>query len=677
MSIQSKKKLPVKSEDFYKLKEVHDAQISPDGKHVAYTYQEVDKFSNRYAKSIWIVRTDKGKPRKFTAPSAKNDFSPKWSPDGKKVAFLSNRTGNVQLWTINLDGGEAECCSDLVNGIEGFSWSMDGKFIALVSPMNSMESEEFINPRKKRIPVDELSLKHKKELAEKEEESKIDPRVINRVLYKEGTIYRDDKRNHIFVRTMKTGKIRKITQNDMDYGIPSWSPNNQYLYSFANFTGDEDNNMNTDIVQIEVASGAEITITNDENANTAPQVTEDGKWCMFMSVPAERASSCNTSIKAIELGKSDPGPCQDLTEGLDREVQQFYVVDDSRTVYYTVADRGSINVFKFDMNSGKKQHITDEKQIIEEFHVNKSGSGFTYIVSRPDVNLDIFCVDLKSNKIKRLTDINRGFMARKFISIPEEISWKADDGLELQGWIMKPENFSKNKKYPLIVEIHGGPHVMWGYSFWFEFQIMVSKGYVVFFSNPRGSDGYGKKFKQKIFLNWGVEDSRDILSGVEYVINQGFIDREQLFVTGGSYGGFMTAWIIGHDNRFKAAVAQRGVYNLTSFYGCSDAFIIVEWEFDTFPWDNPELLWKHSPLAYVTSIDTPLLIIHSDLDYRAPINNAEELFVALKKLKKEVQFIRYPREGHELSRSGEPKHRVDRLNRIVDWFDPHLIKNHE
>jgi dipeptidyl aminopeptidase/acylaminoacyl peptidase len=266
----------------------------------------------------------------------------------------------------------------------------------------------------------------------------------------------------------------------------------------------------------------------------------------------------------------------------------------------------------------------------------------------------------------------------KLVMPVEGIWYPAPDGVEIQGWLIKPPNFDPDKTYPLVVEIHGGPHAMWGpstKSMWHEWQALAARGYVVFYCNPRGSHGYGYAFADAIHGHWGDADMPDILAGVDYVTSLGFIDSARMAVTGGSYGGFMTSWIIGHDQRFAAAVSQRGVYHLSAFFGYTDVPELIEGEFDGRPWESYEQLWQHSPLAYVEQIRTPLMIIHSEQDFRVPIPEAENLFLALRWLKREVEFVRYPREGHELSRSGEPRHRVDRLNRIIDWFDKNCQPN--
>ena len=297
--------------------------------------------------------------------------------------------------------------------------------------------------------------------------------------------------------------------------------------------------------------------------------------------------------------------------------------------------------------------------------------GLAYVVSAPDIPADLYVAGPEGEDERRCTEINAAFLSERWLSTPQEVRYTRPDGTQIQGWVMHPPGFSPQAQYPLAVEIHGGPHAMWGNTFWHEFQVIAGRGYVVFFCNPRGSDGYGQAFRDASHARWGEADAGDILAGVTGLVKQGIIDEDRMAITGGSYGGYMTAWIIGHDKRFAAAVSQRGVYELVGFYGVTDIPLFIEAEFDAAPWEDVETLWRYSPLAYAEQIETPLLILHSDLDYRVPVSSGEQLFAALKRLKREVAFVRYPREGHELSRSGEPVHRVDRIQRIVDWFDRH------
>ncbi|MGM0606636.1 MAG: alpha/beta hydrolase family protein, partial [Halobacteriota archaeon] len=272
----------------------------------------------------------------------------------------------------------------------------------------------------------------------------------------------------------------------------------------------------------------------------------------------------------------------------------------------------------------------------------------------------------------RLSALNETYLQTREVREPEELRYESDDGeVDLHGWFLTPPGFDPDEQYPLIVEIHGGPHAMWSTSgtMWHEFQTLAARGYCVFWSNPRGSTGYGEEYATAIERDWGERTMSDVLAGVDRVCDREYVDETNAFVTGGSFGGFMTGWIVGHTDVFEGAVAQRGVFDLSSFYGSTDAFKLVEYDFGTTPWEEPQFLWDQSPIGTVAEVETPTLVIHSDNDYRVPVNNGEMFYLCLKKNGVETRLVRYPREGHELSRSGEPAHVVDRIERIARWFD--------
>ncbi len=315
--------------------------------------------------------------------------------------------------------------------------------------------------------------------------------------------------------------------------------------------------------------------------------------------------------------------------------------------------------------------------MVEQFTVSECGKKITFTTSTPTDPSNLFILDLTTNKTKQLTNFNLQFVENHLLSHPTELRYKSDNGIEIQGWFYRPVNYDPNNLYPVAVEIHGGPQIMWGNSFWHEFQVLCSRGYYVFFCNPRGSAGYGTEF-QKIRGKGGYTDMPDIMNGVKALLKkEKNADPKKLCVTGGSYGGFLTGWIVTHSNIFKAAVSQRGVYDELNMFGSGDIPESVEWYHNGVPsTQNLEELWEYSPVAHSRNVTTPLLIMHSELDYRCPISQAESFFAHLRRNgNRDVQMLRFPREGHGLSRNGEPLHRVERLYRIANWFDLHISNN--
>jgi dipeptidyl aminopeptidase/acylaminoacyl peptidase len=430
----------------------------------------------------------------------------------------------------------------------------------------------------------------------------------------------------------------------------------------------EDDTTRIDILSIPFEGGELTALSDTDDGNANPRISPDGKWLAYISFSAQRLFEQRLYL---HLYSFQGGKRRNLTRMLDMDVLDYQFSNDSNFIYFLANKHGNVHIFRIPLrgNIKKAEQITQGRRQIESFDMAPGAKRILYKVNDITTPGDIFSCGLEGEDEIRLTDVNMEFFEGVALSEHREFWFTSNDGMKIQGWMIRPPDAKENDVTPMVLEIHGGPHIMWGNSFWLEFQILAARGFTVFYCNPRGSEGYGWKFKGLIYKKWGHDDFKDLMCGVDYMISKGNIDPGNLSVVGGSFGGFMTVWIIGHDKRFRAAVAQRGVYNLVSFYGCSDGMQLLDWDFGTVPWEDTWRLWKNSPIAYVKNIETPLLLIHSEADYRAGICTADELFVAMKKLRKEVVFIRYPREGHELSRSGEPDHRVDRLNRIVDWCD--------
>jgi dipeptidyl aminopeptidase/acylaminoacyl peptidase len=673
-----KNKRYITAEDLYQIKEVENPQWSPDGSQVAFVHLEMIKRLNTYRRTIWRWQADWDEPRQFTNGGLdKQDFSPRYDPKGGRLGFLSNRKEKAQVYLIRTDGGEAVAKTKAPNGVTGYSWSPDGQYIAFVSPMSEDErkaEEEGKFPLP--LPEDKFEKDIRKIEKEREEDERTDPRVFTGLPFKVGTAFTPRRYNHIYLLEVdaEDAKPRRLTDGEVDFGLPEWSPDGKTLWSWIARRPTEDRYSETDLVKIGVKDGKVERVPREEHYGFMPKPSPDGKWI-----------ACNTTLEKSPYGhlsrltvlKPDGSEWRDLNLEIDRTVgahaniYQIRWAADGNGLYLTLHDRGNSDLYYCDVKAGNFVHLIKEGEMVLEFDVNLEGE-FAYSATTPERPADLYTTGTAGEKPTRRSDFNKKFLDEVHVSKTEEIIYKAPDGKRIHGWIVKPPDFTPKEKWPLALNIHGGPHVMWSHSMpsmWIEWQLHAAHGYVVFYCNPRGSDGYGENFRNVIHDDWGEADMPDILAGVDAVVEQGYIDKKRMAITGGSYGGYMTAWIIGHDKRFTAAVSQRGVYQLLSFYGTTDIPRLIEEEFDVMAFDDPNKMWRYSPLATVGDMETPLLIIHSDNDYRAPIADAEQLFTALKRLEREVEFVRYPRDGHELSRSGEPKHRVDRLERMTAWFD--------
>lgn len=680
-------KRPFRAEDLFDLQFTEDAQISPDGKHVAFVKVTVDKIGNKYNRNIWLADLGSTPPRvrQFTF-GAKADTTPRWSPDSKTLAFTSARGGKPQIYLIALEGGEARAITALPAGASGPVWSKDGTRIAFNSSVSAEDREREDSGETEPPPNSALEAKHRDEVKEEAEKKKADPKVITRFPYRTGTEYMGDKYTHIYVMDIpaegETGKPERISDGDLSFNEYNWSVDGKYIYSAQARDPENDLYSNQDVVRLNAtgrlkpASGERkpfVRLTKPGYSHYTATPSPDGKWIAL--VRSNEKGSWGVSAELCVMKPNGSG-IQPLTTKVDRNFDSFDWTADSKYLYFTPQDNGGVGLRRLNVNTGRVENLIDGGgRMIQSFSISKAGD-IAFTACSPDEPSALFWS--KGGKTEqRLTEFNKKVLADIDLAKTEEIRYKSFDGREIQGWVLKPVGFKKGKKYPLAVNMHGGPHVMWGPAMpgmWLEWQLHAARGYAVFYCNPRGSDGYGSEFATVIQSNWGDEVMEDVLTGVEKVVDMGFVDEKRMALTGGSYAGYMTAWIVAHDHRFACAWSQRGLYSLLSFYGTSDIPHLLEHEFDIeFPQDEFEKSWRHSPLAYAKNIKTPLVIEHQENDFRCPISEAEQLYTVLKRLKREVVFIRYPREGHEMSRSGEPLHRVDRLNRMVDWFDKHCL----
>lgn len=647
---------PITIDDLYTIKLVADANIAPDASRVAYVVTTVDRESNGYRSNIWCVPlTGDREPYRLTT-GCRKDTSPRWSPDGTMLAFLSDRAGKNQVYVLPADGGEAWQVTDVPNGASDFSWSADSRSLVFVSKVDLPE----------------------------EDKPASDVRVIRDLIYKlDGEGFLDGKHRHVFIVAAESGEPRQLTNGDWDCTQPALSPDGRQLAFVSNRRPDRRDNTFADVWVQMLATGATRRVTPEDGQYGTPVWTADGRSLVYTGHPVV-APYGPTTLDDLYLHDLETDEPRSLLGALDREPGNSIIADmrygmpaqgpvvsaDGSRVLTLISDRGSVAISAASTAAAPATVVSGARDI-QSFTVATDGT-VAFVASDMQLPPEVYVV--RGDGVEeRITRTNDEFLSGIELGAVEEVTFESDPGVEVHGWLLRPSGFNSSAKYPAIVEIHGGPHGMYGTGFFHELHVLAARGYVVLYTNPRGSTGYGQDFVAGSLNDWGGADYRDVMAGVPFLESLPYIDGARLGVTGGSYGGYMTNWIIGQTDRFKAAVTQRSTSNRISSYGTSDLNVTYnDWEFQGTPYDNPEFYRERSPLTYVKNVTTPLLILHSENDLRCPITQGEELFVALRKCGKEVEFVRFPDESHNLSRTGKPAHRIERLERICGWFDRYM-----
>jgi dipeptidyl aminopeptidase/acylaminoacyl peptidase len=666
------KKRRITAQDLYDFRNISNVRISPDGNHVVYAEQRVDRKTEKKFTNLWVVEVAEGLPRQFTFGD-QTDAAPNWSPDGSQIAFLSNRKDQdapAGLFLIPLLGGEARPLSAIKGAIVDYKWSPNGKkILCAVRKLDPEQVERLENEQQKKLGV--VS------------------RHYDRLFYKlDGYGYRPHERLHLWTIDVASGKAHQITNHRVyDEFSPVWSPDSRRIAFISNHEHDPDQHPDRDDIYVMPAKGGEAErIDTPLGSKEALAFSPDGKWIAYFGRDGEGHWYRNHNLWVVPVDSSTPA--KNLLANTDFHVDSSVLNDlighepmppvwsnDGAFLYFPVLKHGSSLVMRVDVNTGELSTIIDEGGAVVSFSFDQSQENLVYQYGRMMDPSQIFIHNLTKSdgKDRQLTHQNQDLLGQIDLGKIEEIWFKGPDGNDLQGWILKPPGFDPKKKYPSIMEIHGGPLGQYGNQFMHEFYFLAAQGYVVYFCNPRGGRGYGEKHAGAIWGGWGDADYRDLMAWADFVESKPYIDRKRMGVTGGSYGGYMTVWIIGHTDRFKAAVAQRCVSNFVSMWGSSD----MNWVFqeilgDQAPFENLEKFWKHSPIAYIGNARTPTLVIHSENDLRCPIEQGEQVFVALQRLGVDSEFVRFPDEFHGLSRTGRTDRRVVRLNHMKRWFDRYL-----
>jgi dipeptidyl aminopeptidase/acylaminoacyl peptidase len=674
----SNDKRPIEIDDLYKIVKVEDPRISPDGKWIAFVRVTIDRMENGYKRSIWLVPTGGGEPRPLTRSG--KDSTPRWSPDGETLAFVSARSEKPQVYLLPLGplGGEARPLTSMPNGAVSPEWSPDGTHIAFLASSTQEERDKEDSDENDAPPKDQLEAKQREERRKEDEKKRQDPYRAWRIPYREGTSFRSERYGQIYVVAVdealegEDAKPRRLTSLDVDFQPVRWSPDGAYLYTGRQSNPENDQPFTEQVLyRIRVEDGEATALTDDSHTSFGATPSPDGKTIAFVRLPRGKIGDLE-AIPRLSIMAADGGEVTDLNLTLDRSVGDFGWTKDSSALLFTATNEGVGPLYRVSASGGAVETLHRGDFIAMAMDVGPDG-GVAATISTPTNPGELAWFEPDGSAYATRTAFNDKWLDEVIVQETHEFRFKSPSGTDIQGWYLLPVGYEEGKTYPLALNIHGGPRAMWGPgtdSMFHEWQVHAASGYVVFYCNPRGGDGYGETFQRDLHAAWGDVAMADIMAGVDALLKEGAVDEKRMAITGGSYGGYMTSWIVGHTERFVSAVTQRGVYHLSSFYGTSDIPILISSDFGVEPWENHELLWRHSPVAYAHKITTPLLIIHAENDYRVPIEQAEQLFAWVRRATDTpVELVRYPRDGHELSRSGEPAHRVSRLERMVEWFD--------
>lgn len=632
-------------------------QISPDGRRVIYTLETADRFADAFYSNLWMVSIDGKDHRPLTSGKWK-DSLPRWSPGGEKLAYVSTRAGKPQIFVRWMDTGAEAKITDLENAPSSLSWSPDGETLAFLTRVAAKPGWQITMPK---AP----------EGATWAEAPIVETRLKWRADGIGGIGQRPLGFSHLFVVPVTGGAPRQITEGDFDHGgEPGWMPDGKSIVLHAARRADADTTLyGEDIWRFPLDGGKPAQLTKVDGTETNPVVSPDGRYIAFTGFADKGFSSHNTNLYVMN---ADGSGLRQLARELDRNVLAPRWEEGSRGLLAIVEDSGRSHLYRVPLDGpaaaltkGNGRYAT-AYAASESFSVSKAGQ-VAVSYSSPNEPKDIVTFAI-GGAIKRLTAANGGLMAGRSIGKVEEIRWKSFDGQAMQGWLIYPPGFDASKKYPLILDIHGGPHAMYGVEFNHQMQIFAGRGFVVFYPNPRGSTGYGEEFGNVIHGNYPGDDYKDLMTGVDAVIAKGFIDPKKLCVTGGSGGGLLTAWTVTQTGRFAAAVSQYPVTNWITQTGSSDIGLLMMRWMKAAPWENPQQYIARSLVFFAHKVTTPTMVLTGEEDWRTPIGQSEEFYFALKARKIDSVLVRVPKEPHGI-RGAFPSHRVAKVEHILGWME--------
>lgn len=692
-------KQPVKVTDMLKIKTIGTLSLTNDGSQAAFTVLSIEPDGNKdhkYTTQIWTVPADGSvAPKQMTAKE--NASQPAWSPDGRRIAFVRAADGRAQIFILSMDGGEAIQLTKFKHGASSPRWSPDGKYILFSASiaLNDLLKDSTLNPNKElpKWPFEKPGFSDNKFLQSskakpnpdgslEEVRAYLDENAADRkatVLTKlnfqsETNISSQMSFTHLFITEAKPGSTpRAITKGFHSFGSANFSPDGKRIIFTTDIDDTEhpDRSLESQIYSVKT-DGTDLKMILGEKGKRffAPQLSPSGKWLAFAH---SRTSFVNNPKLAIIPIDGNASNITNIT--FDRAAQNLTWSVDEKYLYFSAASNGGSPLYRVDVKTKAVEQLTDFNAGIGGFAL--AGNKLVFIKTEVANPYELYTADITAKNQKRISSFNYDWVQQKQLSFPEKKTFTNNNGQTIEYWVMKPTNFQAGKKYPVILNIHGGPTAMWGpgeSSMWHEFQFWCSKGYGVVYCNPRGSGGYGEAFMRSNINNWGAGPASDVLSALDKAVAEGWADTSRMAVTGGSYAGYLVAYIIAHDKRFKAACSQRGVYDLATFFGEGNAWRLVPNYFGGYPWEaeTKKILERESPITYVQNITTPYIIFHGDNDRRTGFVQGEMVYRSLKVLGRPVEYVRHTNATHEITRSGDNRQRIDQMLRTWEFFERYL-----
>jgi dipeptidyl aminopeptidase/acylaminoacyl peptidase len=662
--VAGQQKRPLTFNDLAAVHRLSGPQISPDGKWIAYEVGTPNVETNRVVRDIWLVAASGGEARQITRGGS--DTRPRWSPNSKRLMFLSSRDGEQQIYWINLDGGDANRLTGLPGGADNQLWSPDGKWIAFVSNVYPDCKDDACNSEKFAA----------------REKSKVKARIYERLLYRHWNRWWDGTRSHLFVMPANGGAARDLTLG-ADYDVPpfnlgdpeaiAFSPDSAEICFTANTDPDAAVSTNGDLFTVPVTGGAAPKrITSNPANDWGPAYSADGKWIAYRAQTHPGWESDRWRLMLYDRAK---GEALNLTEKVDLSIEAYLWSPDSKALYFVAEEKGEMPVFSIAAAPGSTPQPVIPDGFNAEIVVSPDGRSLVFTRTSLTMAAEIFRADADGRNVKQITHSNDALIAQLDLPPVEPFWFAGASKTQVEGLLVKPPNFDASKKYPTLLLIHGGPQQAWtdAWGYRWNQQLMASPGYVVVMVNPRGSPGYGEKFEAEVSRDWGGKVYEDIMKGLDAAIAKyPFIDGTRLAAAGGSFGGYMVEWIATHSDRFKCLISHAGSWDQVSMYGATEELWFMEWEFGGPPWEKPDLYKKFSAHEYASALgkyNTPTLVIGGELDFRIPYTQELEFFTALQRQSVPSKLVLFPDEGHWIAK---PQNSQLWYKTFLDWLARYL-----